>query len=209
VGEAADASDLQFWANRLDRKTIPAGAAEFFSAFLSTGGYPSQAETSTQLTPGDTTLFVCGSTSASARRFCQQCEAAGIPVLRMPLEILGSTSPASELIQDWATSAVQAIKHHPRVLVAIDRPMRQDDGLSQRLTTYLSTVVEFILNRSSIDHLLVEGGATAATLIQRLNWQKMRVKYEFAPGVVCMQVVGERRPLLTMKPGSYIWPDDV
>jgi uncharacterized protein YgbK (DUF1537 family) len=127
----------------------------------------------------------------------------------MPLELFDPPPLASNLIQDWATTVIQTLEHHPQVIVAIDRPVRQDDGLPQTLTTYLSTVVEFVLDRSSIGHLLVEGGATAAALIQRLNWQKMRVKYELAPGVVCMQVVGKRCPLLTMKPGSYVWPDDI
>jgi uncharacterized protein YgbK (DUF1537 family) len=129
--------------------------------------------------------------------------------LRMPLELFGSPSPAASLIQDWAARAIQALEHHSRVIVAIDRPMRQDDVLPQTLTTHLSTVVKFILDHTSIDHLLVEGGATAAAVIQRLNWRRMQVKHEFAPGVVCMQVVGKRRPLLTMKPGSYVWPDNV
>jgi uncharacterized protein YgbK (DUF1537 family) len=126
----------------------------------------------------------------------------------MPLELFGSLPPASCLIQDWATTVIQALEHHSRVIVAIDRPVRQDDGLPQTLTTHLGAAVEFVLDHSSIDHLLVEGGATAAALIRRLNWQKMRVKHEFAPGVVCIQVVGKQCPLLTIKPGSYVWPKE-
>ena len=54
--------------------------------------------------------------------------------------------------------------------------------------------------------LLVEGGATAAAILQRLHLQAFTPVEELAPGVIRMQVAGNRQLCLTLKPGSYDWP---
>jgi D-threonate/D-erythronate kinase len=66
-----------------------------------------------------------------------------------------------------------------------------------------------LLGRAAVDYLYVEGGSTASTLIRRLGWTRLRVDRELAPGVVSLEVQGEHRRLLTVKPGSYRWPDAV
>ncbi len=84
---------------------------------------------------------------------------------------------------------------------------QQAPGLPQLLTGYLAGVVEQFLAASPVDSLFVDGGATAAALVQRLGWRQLSVERELAPGVVCLAVVGQGAPLVLMKPGSYQWPD--
>ncbi len=209
IGESTCVEDLVRWAKNLDRGTVPAGAAEFFAAFLASNGYGPTRKTPSEFANSDSSLFVCGSTSIASRVFCQQCESSGTPVLRMPVELFDRSFRPTNLIIEWAKAAIQALQNHPQVVVAIDRPLRQISDLPQVLTGHLSTVVEYILADYPVNHLFVEGGATAAALVQRLNWQQLRVKQELRPGVVCMQIEGRSRPLLTMKPGSYNWPTEV
>jgi len=211
VGEATSEADLATWARRLDDDTIPAGAAEFFGAFLRAIGLQSAERASVEVesTEGATALFVCGSTSSYSRSFCQRCEARGIPVLRMPPGLFGINPLSPKLIREWADATVRALEIHPRVMVAIDQPLCRDPGLPQILSNHLGELVEQVINRQPVDHLFAEGGATAAALIRRFGWKRLRVHRELAPGVVCMQVEGMSGPLLTMKPGSYAWPDEV
>ncbi|HLP77694.1 MAG TPA: hypothetical protein VK327_12340, partial [Candidatus Paceibacterota bacterium] len=51
-----------------------------------------------------------------------------------------------------------------------------------------------------------EGGATAVALMRRMNWHQLKVSQELAPGVATLAVKGKRSTLLTIKPGSYVWP---
>lgn len=211
VGEATSEANLTTWAGRLNDNTIPAGAAEFFAAFLRTTGFQlvERVSLEVKLAEYTTALLVCGSTSSYSRSFCQRCEARGIPVLRMPAGLFGISPRSPKLIREWADAMVRALEIHPQVIVAINQPLRRDPRLPQILSNRLGELVEQVVNRQPVDHLFVEGGTTATSLVRRFGWKRLRVRREWAPGVVCMQIEGQARPLLTMKPGSYAWPDEV
>jgi len=211
VGEATTHADVVAWAGMLDDGTIPAGAAEFFGAFLEALGFPlGEGGSSERSHLGcGSALFVCGSISDYSRSFCRGCEARGVPVLRMPLGVLEGSPEAPRLVEEWAGAVVRALAGHAQVMVAIDRPLRHRSGLPQRLSGHLGTVVERVLARRAVDCIFVEGGATATALTRQLGWKRFAARAELAPGVVCMQVEGGRAPLLTLKPGSYAWPDEV
>jgi uncharacterized protein YgbK (DUF1537 family) len=217
VGEAICEADLTAWAKRLDEETLPAGAAEFFAAFLRTTGAQLTNRDAVEVEPNEweTALFVCGSPSSSARAFCRKCEARGVPVLRMPARLFelseagGVSTLSSRLVREWAEEAVRALRAHPQAVVAIDRPLRRKPGLPQTLSRRLAELIEQVLDMGAVDHIFVTGGATAVALVRKLGWRRLGVRQELAPGVVCMQVEGRARPLLTMKPGSYAWPEQI
>jgi uncharacterized protein YgbK (DUF1537 family) len=53
---------------------------------------------------------------------------------------------------------------------------------------------------------LVEGGSTAAAIINRLNFDRFFPIGELGPGVIKMKVDAVDDLFLTLKPGSYDWP---
>lgn len=211
VGEVTSVAELDVWAWSLDGDTLPAGAAEFFSAFLRVRGFQlvESRSAKAESVKHATALFVCGSTSSYGHLLCRRCEARGIPVLRMPPGLFGLIPESPELIQEWADATVTALKTHRRALVAIDQPLCRVPGLPQALSNHLGELVERAIDRQPVDHLFVEGGTTAKSLVRRFGWKRLRVQRELAPGVVRMEVEGQPRPLLTIKPGSYAWPDGV
>jgi uncharacterized protein YgbK (DUF1537 family) len=211
IGEAAAPADLTAWATVLDEHTLSAGASEFFGAFLRVGGFQrtDHAHISIETSRQTSALFVCGSTSSYSRSLCARYEAQGIPVLRMPPGLFAEPSPASALVQEWADAALRVLKRRPWAMVAIDRPLCREPGMPERLSRHLSTVVEQVLSQHPVDHLFVEGGATAAAVVRRLGWKTLTVCQEWATGVVSVRMRDQTRPLVTMKPGSYVWPDEV
>ena len=50
--------------------------------------------------------------------------------------------------------------------------------------------------------IIIEGGATAYTVLQRLGISSFDVEYEYSPGVVCLSHGNMR---IILKPGSYPW----
>jgi uncharacterized protein YgbK (DUF1537 family) len=94
-------------------------------------------------------------------------------------------------------------------MIAIDRPLCREPGMPQILSDHLSAAVERVLGRVAVDRLYLEGGATAVAVVRRLGWMRFRVCKEWATGVVSMQVTGQAGPLVSMKPGSYAWPDEL
>jgi uncharacterized protein YgbK (DUF1537 family) len=71
----------------------------------------------------------------------------------------------------------------------------------------LAATIRRVLGLVQPARVCVEGGATAALLLQALGWKRLTVEREFATGVVGVHPVDRRRPLLVLKPGSYAWPD--
>ena len=211
IGDATCEADLIQWASRIDDNTLPAGAAEFFAAYLRMKGLEQAENAGADVAPKQyaNALFVSGSTSAYSRSFCRQCEAQGTPVLRLPDGLFGPTPKAADLIDEWAGATTTALEAHSRVLVAIDRPLHQDPGLPQVLCNHLGALVDRVINQRPVRYLFVDGGATAVALVHHMGWQRLRVVRELAPGAVSMQVVDRPGPVLTMKPGSYAWPDAV
>jgi uncharacterized protein YgbK (DUF1537 family) len=79
---------------------------------------------------------------------------------------------------------------------------------ARMLTQHLVQLAELVLRGAGVDSVYAEGGATGAALVQRMGWPRLNVLRELAPGVAQLGVAGERT-VLTIKPGSYVWPVEV
>jgi len=66
-----------------------------------------------------------------------------------------------------------------------------------------------MLNRTSIDELFIEGGATTSAIVRRLKWRRFSLCTELAPGVVRMRAKEKQNLSLTIKPGSYPRPKKI
>ena len=83
----------------------------------------------------------------------------------------------------------------------------KDVSLAESLALHLVRVAEDALRRAEVGHVFAEGGATAVALARRMGWKRLAVTAELAPGVVTLSVSDGDSRLLTIKPGSYAWPE--
>jgi uncharacterized protein YgbK (DUF1537 family) len=58
-----------------------------------------------------------------------------------------------------------------------------------------------------INELLIDGGATVYSIAEKMGMQKFFPVQELAPGVVRMKIEGKENLFVTIKPGSYLWPE--
>jgi len=211
IGECETAADLRQWAGRWDDSTLAAGAAEFFAALLETLGRsparafagPSAASTARP------ELFVCGSTSESCRAFVTRSRDHGVPVVCLPEETARGVEFAPSECERLAERVKAALQSNPRVILAVGLPPVTDRRVARQLVGHLTGIAAAVMQQSTVGHVYVEGGATATSLTRKMNWKHLSVKCEVAPGVVTLQPAGERSRLLTLKPGSYVWPKGV
>lgn len=210
IGEVTSKQDLLAWARKLDETVLPVGAAEFFAAILETRGQePRHAPSCKEQTYAGKTLFVCGSTSAATAQFVSERKALGIPVASMPADLVSAPDQSSRLIRAWIDAAIAALEKHKQVVVAIDKAVVLDAATASRLGEHLVTVAEALLRHHQVGRVYVEGGATAAALVCAMHWHRLKVICELAPGVVTMQAGDNAGVTLTIKPGSYAWPNSV
>jgi D-threonate/D-erythronate kinase len=230
VGDAAGDADLAAWAGRCDDQTLVAGGAEFFAAWLARK-LPRQAEqgscrsgfSATASAPHDNAacaggatsasrsirreLFVCGSASETTAAFVNRQRECGVPVVGLPESLLLGKSFRDALCDPLADAATRALNDHARVILRIGLPCTPGRAVTRKLTEDLTCLAASVLARIRVDEVFAEGGATAASLARRMGWRRLEVLRELAPGVITLSPPGVSVLLLTVKPGSYAWPE--
>ena len=208
VGEATTVTDVRHWGQRVNAQTLPAGGADFFAALLQSHGLRSQESGSmVTKTVAGRTLFVSGSMAQSSVSFLHECNTRKWPVLLMPDELFAGRGSARTHQATWSLRIVDALKRHPKVVVGIGKPQRPGRREGLRLGTHLTTTIRRVLAKMRVDRVCVEGGATAALLLEQLGWTRLVVDCEFATGVTGVRPQSRKDVLLVLKPGSYAWPD--
>jgi uncharacterized protein YgbK (DUF1537 family) len=66
--------------------------------------------------------------------------------------------------------------------------------------------VQQVIELCPVDEIIVEGGSTASTIVRSLGWLRWEPVTELIPGVVRLRYCGGPSRYLTVKPGSYGWP---
>jgi uncharacterized protein YgbK (DUF1537 family) len=152
-------------------------------------------------------LFVCGTTFANSRNAIQQIKAAGGPVCYMPKDIIKSVHSGTYSYVKWANEVVALVKKHGKAIVAIHEHSTKDISIrGGQLKEKMAGLVKEVLQRSMVQELIVEGGATAWALIGQSGLTQFFPVEEMAPGVVRMQT-DDPGLFITVKPGSYQWPE--
>ena len=199
VPDATTLEHLGCRAAQLDADTLPAGAANFFAAWLQhhTKAQPRADAGQPRLEVTLPALFVCGSRLAIGKR-AAEAAARGVPVLFL-------TPDARDL---YTSQAAEILDENRSLLFAnSDEPT----SLTPReLTSRFAAAVAGILARTRVATLLVEGGATAAAVIDQLSWRRLSVVAEAPSGIgvlVPVDIADQLR--LIIKPGSYPWPAEV
>ena len=210
VGDAATAADLATWTSHVDADTLAAGAADFFSALLSAGEHPRRQPESNCHRPraAGPALFVCGSAAAWNRSHGGEYAARGVPVLTMPAG-LSHARQSDGLQGQWLDATVSALHDSGVALAAIGDDIRDIESRPRALIEHIVALVGEVLKAGGARHILVEGGATASALARRCQWQRLAVCGQYAPGVVASEISGRPSTVLTIKPGSYDWPESV
>jgi len=207
VGNAATSADVREWAACREADMLPAGGSEFFGALLAAIPVlvPANGEIVPDAAPGRE-LFVCGTSTESARKFVAVARRRKTPVFSLPRELIWGAD-FSVAAQEAVTQRVlAAFETGPRVILNVGLPPVRNPVVARPLSDCVVKIAERVLRQLSIPNVFAEGGATAAELVRRMGWARLMVLRELAPGVARLAVDGAQSVLLTIKPGTYAWP---
>jgi uncharacterized protein YgbK (DUF1537 family) len=227
VAEAESSADVAVWAKRWAPHVLAAGGVEFFGELLKTvqrssarnREQESKLQSSNSGVEGgipnsefkvEKELFVCGSTSESAREFINETirnETAA--VIALPAEIGDGAGFGDSTCTTLAAQAVRAFGKQRRVILQIGLAPVTDPVLAARLSFDLVKLAVAVLRQVTPTRVFAEGGATAVELTRRMGWHSLRVTRELAAGVVGLNAREGSLPELIIKPGSYRWPEAV
>jgi uncharacterized protein YgbK (DUF1537 family) len=206
VAQADSSGQVKFWAAACDASCLPVGGSEFFSALLGEN-LPLIASEPIDFNLGRQ-LFICGTASKSVQALIESCRESNTPVFGLPLKLASGAEMSHESRELIEKQVREAFETHRRVMLHIGLPTVEHPTTARRLADHLVAVAERVLRQLPVTNIFAEGGATAAELVRRMNWQRMEVLYQWAPGVATLAVEDDKTHWLTIKPGSYSWPDE-
>lgn len=184
--------------------TFLAGSAVFFEQMLKHKGYK-RADKTIRINSVDEFLLVAGTAHPDSKAFGERLSRMGCPVVAFPDKLLTQNIQHAEL-SGWARtlSSIWMDKRMLSVTIA-DRAVVFPDSKEQ-LKFRLSSIVADLIEHCNIPEVFIEGGATTYHLLKQLGYMNLSPVSELMAGVLRLKVVGQNL-FITIKPGSYLWPD--
>jgi D-threonate/D-erythronate kinase len=203
VGEAESNEDVSSWGNKLDEKTLAAGGASFFNALLSRKSQLKN-EDKKSIELSSPMLLVSGTTY---QKNVQQIKEQSHLVSYMPEKIFNGDDFNEQDFVQWQDDILNILSKHNKAIIAVDNSTNQkaDPNL---LREKKAMIIDLILKKIKVRELLIEGGSTAYSIINKIGWSSFVPTEELKQGIVRMTVEDIDDLHLTIKPGSYDWPTE-
>ncbi len=185
VGEVSKFEDYNYWVDKATEETVLVGAGDFFTTLLNKYYQPQQQNKFKIQSPH---LYVCGTAFKERKEFIKK---------------LNCVSWLPEVAnEEWLKNTGDIITSKQKVAIAINEST--DSALSLR--TRMAKAVKEIVTREKIKEIFIEGGSTAASILQELKITILEPTDELSRGVVRMKA-GDL--FITVKPGSYELPGQI
>jgi uncharacterized protein YgbK (DUF1537 family) len=202
LGEVRDGGDLMCWAARSGPEMLTAGGSGFFSALLSARQVKGRRAVDAPPSGGPV-LIVSGTTFDHSRAAVRRLHQAGGPVSYMPV------SGGPVIMDRWASGVSRLLRDQGRAVIAIETTDGSLSLSAALLRAVMAAEVGRIMGEVTIGELIIEGGATAYAILQQLGLRTFYPEEELAPGVIRMSALSAPGLYITVKPGSYQWPERI
>lgn len=210
IGEAESLSQLSNWAKKINNEVIPAGAADFFYAILKEKGFTELSEPEVRIQDrAERALFVCGSSLSKAAVILEGLKHDNTTVVEMPCKYLSDAELRSFCDDRWIEETVRSFNSYRNVIIVVGDEIPKGHKILGKIPPCLAKITDEVVRRIPVSDLYIEGGSTASAVIRKLGWNRLIPIHELAPGVIRMEVGRGKKQFVTVKPGSYIWPDKI
>lgn len=211
IGEVSSTADVERWVACYKPDMLLAGGADTFGAVLTSRREKLHSKRAGRnaRAPRGSELFVCGSASVTCRGFVNQSRRQAVPIIGLPAEFARRCVLPRSAKEALMAQLHAALRANRRVILHVGLPLIRERAVARRLTKHLVELAATALSDGQIGHVFAEGGETAAALLRRLGWARLKVLREVAPGVVTLEPKGGEGVWLTIKPGSYPWSDAI
>lgn len=200
MGEIGSMEELRSHVARFDsEEVVLAGSADLFQCLMEQHGKTATKTDSFAGFGNRRSLIVLGSTARHnlfEEPFFVRNKVAISP---MPDDVFAGGSPTG-----WIQSAEQLARQADSLLLRIPQQITHEAGKALQLRHQMAETVMALIARLKPEEVVIEGGATAFTILHALKWGELTIANEIAPGVVRLHHAPSNT-YLTFKPGSYPW----
>ncbi|MFI1773603.1 four-carbon acid sugar kinase family protein [Thalassobellus citreus] len=186
--------------------TVIAGSAAFFEQLLIKMKLATSKINQTKHNYKNDYVLLSGSTHPKSVQFSKNLEKTNCPLVTFP-KILLEDKLNQNALNDFIEKISGIYNDNKKVALRISNEIIQLKNSSLNLKTRMSLIAKRFVKASNTNNLFIEGGATAYDLLNELHWKSFTPIEELASGVVRMQYDNNPNKYITIKPGSYEWPN--
>lgn len=209
IGNTENSTDLNDWAQRVNGDLVPSGASGFFGAILAGKSNRLGIYDDEPFDEKSNAIFICGSNFPLSKTAVLNAKKNGYCVSTMPNQIYYNTNFNLKLIDSWAGEVIQAFETQNQVVISVLQEPNEHSIKPAHIREIIGTLVKKVMDKISINEILIEGGSTGHAIIKKLNFDTFSPIQPLAPGVTRMKIGNTEGLYLTMKPGSYNWPKTI
>jgi uncharacterized protein YgbK (DUF1537 family) len=211
IGEVETGEDLDEWAQHLKNDTLAVGASGFFRACLNKlypKSYPQKLQ---QPALNNPILYISGSTFKQSAALINSLQINSGPVSYMSAGLMQQAHNNENLLSKWVNEITALLQTQDKAVIAIPQAQQPDIKYEAKyLRKQMALAVKAIFETTPVAEMVIEGGSTAAAILEELGIRSIYPAQELSPGVIRSVVKAPYPGLhITMKPGSYSWSSEV
>ncbi len=181
------------------KNVLFAGSADLFDLMLAQNYKESNNQKKHKLEKVSKALFFCGSTQS------QDLSNKSYPLsLNAKQSIMPQNIFDGESEDSWIKELKESYLKGDSLIISLGKRENGGSLLAIRLRKIMAKIATELVAKKRPDLIVIEGGATAYSILEELRWNTFNLTKEYAPGIVGLQ---NNKTQIILKPGSYPWED--
>ena len=116
---------------------------------------------------------------------------------------------SDQFLKEWIDQINRAFENYRQVIAITGRFNISKINIIKQLPLFLARMIAGVIEKTSIEQLVISGGSTASRIMRFLSWKRLSPVFEISPGIVALKVLGKTDCHVIIKPGSYPWPSNL
>jgi uncharacterized protein YgbK (DUF1537 family) len=192
IGEADKSDDYNEWVEKLNESWVLAGAGDFFTALLTKNlAAVKLAEPKLQ----KPFLYVCGTAFNERKVAIKKIQETKQCVCYLK----------NDIDEEILNKTIEIIRGKQQLILAFDDETNFSATVAE-LRSKMADITKQLIEKAAVKELFIEGGSTAAAILEELKIKTLKPVNELSRGVVRMKA-GDL--FITVKPGSYELPEEI
>jgi uncharacterized protein YgbK (DUF1537 family) len=208
VGEVSTKQDILQWLSKVDDSFLLAGAGDAFECLLEKLGHQAVEQKPLELLKPH--LYVSGTAFNQSIAFIKNVDAKLVHFLSAKVMI-------GEDDKEWFSEIASTIDQHQKDIIAIDDAIAKElNSSALDLRATMAKAVKQVIEQTGVKEIFIEGGSTAAAILNELNIHDFVPVNQISRGVIRMKAIkslsfgeGWGEVFITVKPGSYQLPSEI
>lgn len=193
--------DIKSFIQSSKKDVLYAGGADFLTACLEEWGFIERpSESAFHKLPDKNVIIVCGSTVKHGITDYDYIKRNNFPLCNIPRDVFEGGDE-----ENWIKQLIKTYNEYSSVIITIDHPSKGGKEFALRLRNIIASSVSKLIHSDIPQEIIIEGGATAYTILNRLGWNNFVLANEIEPGIIRMSIPNIPDTFVTIKPGSYEW----